>query len=143
MSPQAVPDAAAPPAAADVRVPLRLVAHARAGDKGNRLNLALVCRTPEAFPLIAAQVTAERVAALFAARQPSRVVRYDLPNLCAFNFVLDDVLDGGVNASLGLDGHGKSLSFLLLALEVRVPADLAQALAPPAAATAAPATPRP
>ncbi|MEP9348764.1 hypothetical protein [Xanthobacter sp. KR7-225] len=143
MNPQAIRDPAPAPARAEVGVPLRLVAHARAGDKGNRLNLALVCRTPEAFPLIAAQVTAERVAALFAARKPSRVVRYDLPNLFAFNFVLDDVLDGGVNASLGLDGHGKSLSFLLLALEVRVPADLAQALAPPAAATAAPATPRP
>jgi hypothetical protein len=42
------------------------------------------------------------------------VVRYDLPKLAAFNFVLDDVLEGGVNSSLGLDGHGKSLSFLLL-----------------------------
>ncbi len=45
---------------------------------------------------------------------PTRVVRYDLPKLGAFNFVLDDVLEGGVNSSLGLDGHGKSLSFLLL-----------------------------
>jgi hypothetical protein len=143
MTPHTATDAAAPPDRTEARVPLRLLAHARAGDKGNRLNLALVCRTPEAFPLIAAQVTAERVAALFAARRPGLVVRYDLPNLCAFNFVLDDVLDGGVNASLGLDGHGKSLSFLLLALEVRVPADLVRALAPPAAATAAPATPRP
>ena len=63
---------------------------------------------------IARQVTAERVAEAFAARKPTRVVRYDLPKLAAFNFVLDDVLEGGVNASLGLDGHGKSLSFLLL-----------------------------
>ena len=41
-------------------------------------------------------------------------MRYDLPKLAAFNFVLDDVLEGEVNPSLGLDGHGKSLSFLLL-----------------------------
>ena len=54
------------------------------------------------------------VAAAFAARKPTQVVRYDLPRLAAFNFVLDDALEGGVNASLGLDGHGKSLSFLLL-----------------------------
>jgi hypothetical protein len=47
-------------------------------------------------------------------------MRYDLPKLHAFNFVLDDVLEGGVNASLGLDGHGKALSFLLLAASVRV-----------------------
>lgn len=95
---------------------LHRLAFARAGDKGNRLNLALVCRVPEAFDVLAAQVTAERVAAHFAARRPSRVARYDLPNLNAFNFVLDDVLDGGVNASLGLDGHGKTLSFHLLTL---------------------------
>jgi hypothetical protein len=48
------------------------------------------------------------------------VVRYDLPKLAAFNFVLDDVLEGGVNASLGLDGHGKSLSFLLLDLPIDI-----------------------
>jgi hypothetical protein len=40
--------------------------------------------------------------------------------LAAFNFVLDDVLEGGVNSSLGLDGHGKSLSFLLLAVTVDI-----------------------
>ncbi len=40
--------------------------------------------------------------------------------LAAFNFVLDDVLEGGVNSSLGLDGHGKSLSFLLLGLTVDI-----------------------
>jgi hypothetical protein len=65
-------------------------------------------------------VTAERVAAVFAGRKPSRVVRYDLPKLAAFNFVLDDVLEGGVNASLGLDGHGKSLSYLLLDIPVQI-----------------------
>ena len=63
----------------------------------------------------------ERVAEAFAKRKPSRVVRYDLPKLSAFNFVLDDALEGGVNASLGLDGHGKSLSFLLLEIPLQLP----------------------
>lgn len=114
---------------------LHRLAFARAGDKGNRLNLALVCRVPEAYEAIAAQVTAERVLAHFAARRPSGAVRYDLPHLGAFNFVIDDVLDGGVNASLGLDGHGKTLSFHLLALPL-VPDDAVRralaALAPQA-----------
>jgi hypothetical protein len=96
------------------------IANARSGDKGNRLNIALVCRDPAHYPAIAQQITAERVAEAFAARKPSRVVRYDLPKLAAFNFVLDDVLEGGVNASLGLDGHGKSLSYLLLDMPVRI-----------------------
>lgn len=104
--------------------PLRDLATARSGDKGNRLNIALVCRDPAFYPQIAQQVTAARVAELFAARKPTGVTRYELPKLVAFNFVLDDVLEGGVNASLGLDGHGKALSFLLLTLEVRVNAPI-------------------
>ena len=102
------------------RVRLQDIANARSGDKGDRLNIALVCHDPSYYPAIAAQVTAERVAEVFAARKPSRVVRFDLPKLAAFNFVLDDVLEGGVNASLGLDGHGKSLSFLLLDLAIDI-----------------------
>jgi hypothetical protein len=107
-----------------VIVPLHRLAHARSGDKGNRLNIALVCRARAFYPPIAQDVTAESVAAHFAARRPSRVVRYELPKLFAFNFVLDDVLEGGVNASLGLDGHGKALSFFLLTLEITVESEL-------------------
>lgn len=108
-----------------VEVRLHDIAHARSGDKGNRLNIALICRDPAFYETLVAQVTAERVAMVFATRRPSSVVRYDLPRLHAFNFVLDDVLEGGVNASLGLDGHGKSLSFLLLNATVRLDAGLA------------------
>jgi hypothetical protein len=103
-----------------VDVPLHRLAHARSGDKGNRLNIAVVCREPAFYALLAEELTAERVAEAFASRRPSAVKRYELPKLFAFNFVLDDVLEGGVNSSLGLDGHGKTLSFLLLAISVRI-----------------------
>jgi hypothetical protein len=42
----------------------------------------------------------------------------------ALNFVLDDALEGGVNAALALDSHGKTASFRLLSLEIDVPAVL-------------------
>ena len=103
-----------------VEVPLYRIAHARADDKGNRSNIALICYERALYSTIAEQITADRVAEIFASRQPTKVVRYDLPRLAAFNFVLDDVLEGGVNASLGLDGHGKALSFMLLAATVHV-----------------------
>jgi hypothetical protein len=120
-----------------VEVPLHRVAHARSGDKGNRLNIALICRDPAFYQPLAEQLTAERVAEIFASRHPSSVVRYDLPKLFAFNFVLDDVLEGGVNASLGLDGHGKSLSFLLLSATVRLDAALLARTASPTRLTTA------
>lgn len=103
-----------------VEVELYRLAYARTGDKGNRLNIAVVCRAPAYYPVLAAELTAARVARLFAPRNPGKVVRYDLPKLSAFNFVLDDVLQGGVNASLGHDGHGKSLSYFLLTARIRV-----------------------
>lgn len=104
-----------------VRVPLGRLAHARSGDKGERLNIALVAWVPAHLPMLAELVDEQRVLDLFAHRGASRVRRYLLPRLGAINYVIDTVLQGGVNQSLGLDGHGKSLSFLLLALPVAVP----------------------
>ncbi|MSP50209.1 MAG: hypothetical protein EXQ95_12890 [Alphaproteobacteria bacterium] len=100
-------------------VPLHEIAHARTGDKGNRLNVSVIAYRSEDYPLLVAQVTAERIKELFAGRAPGAVRRYELPLLKALNFVIDDVLEGGVNGSLNLDGHGKSLSFLVLTLPIR------------------------
>jgi len=107
-----------------IEVTLHEVAHSRAGDKGNRLNMSLIPYRPELYPLLAEQVTAERVLALFRHRGATSCVRHDLPLIHAFNFVVDEVLEGGVNGSLNLDGHGKTNSFRLLALTVRVPEEL-------------------
>jgi hypothetical protein len=101
-------------------VPLHALAHARTGDKGNRSSISLIAYDPAHWPLLVAQVTEERVAALCAARRPTAVMRSRLPTLHAMNFVLDDVLDGGVNGSLNLDSHGKALSGLLLTLTIRL-----------------------
>ncbi len=102
-------------------VPLREIAHGRTGDKGNRANISVIARDPAHWPAILEQVTEAAVAAAFAHRRPSRVTRYVLPRLHALNFVIDDVLDGGVNDALNLDSHGKALAFLVLDLPIRLP----------------------
>ncbi|WP_439495451.1 AtuA-related protein [Bosea sp. (in: a-proteobacteria)] len=104
-------------------VSLYQLAHARSGDKGNRLNIAVICREPRFFEPLRERLTEDFVAGVFRERRPTAVRRYELPKLHAFNFVLDEVLDGGVNGSLGLDGHGKTLSFLLLSAAIGIPAD--------------------
>ena len=106
-----------------ITVALDRVAHARTGDKGNRSNISVIAWQDVFWPVLTAQVTQERIEKLFAFRHPSKVQRYELPNLKALNFVLDDVLEGGVNSALNLDSHGKSLSYLLLSLKVEVPLD--------------------
>jgi hypothetical protein len=98
----------------DITLPLHGVAHGRAGDKGNRSNISVIAYLPEAFPHLLDQVTEERVLALFRHKGATAVTRYELPNLMALNFVIDDALEGGVNGALCQDLHGKTLSFLLL-----------------------------
>ena len=110
-------------------VALWRAAHGRTGDKGNRANISVIAWHPVLYPLLVQQLTEAAVAARFAHRRPSRVQRHLLPNLHAMNFVLDDVLDGGVNDSLNLDSHGKALSFLLLDMTIDIPAALAGHLA--------------
>ena len=95
-------------------LPLHAIAHSRAGDKGNVSNISLIAYKPEAFDFMAEQVTAEKVHKLYVHLGATSVKRYDLPLLSAFNFVIDDVLDGGVNASRSVDRHGKTLSYILL-----------------------------
>lgn len=103
------------------RVQLRTLAHGRTGDKGDRCNISVIAYHDSDFAALVAEVTEEKVANLFAHRQPTAVKRYVLPKLAAMNFVIDGVLDGGVNDSLNLDTHGKSLAFLLLAMDIDIP----------------------
>jgi len=102
-------------------VPLHALAHGRTGDKGNRSSISVIAYEPAHWELLVEQVTEARVAELFAARRPTAVRRYLLPRLHAMNFVIDDVLDGGVNGALNLDAHGKTLSSLMLTLSIRLP----------------------
>lgn len=117
---------------ARITVPLYRAAHGRTGDKGNRSNISVIAWHPDLYPVLLAQLTEAVVARRFAHRRPARVQRFELPVLAALNFVLDEVLDGGVNDALNLDTHGKALSFWLLDLPIEIPAGLAPLLAGPA-----------
>ncbi|NVM91609.1 hypothetical protein FHT32_005288 [Variovorax sp. SG517] len=114
-----------------VEVPLYRAAHGRTGDKGDRSNISVIAWHAQLYPVLVEQIAPERVAAQFHHRSPSQVQRFLLPKLHAMNFVLDAVLDGGVNDALNLDAHGKALSFLLLDMPVRVPRELVPLLAGP------------
>lgn len=108
-----------------IRLRLHDIAHGRSGDKGNRSNISVIPYADAAYDLLLEQVTEERVLKLFSHKGASAVVRYELPKLPALNFIIDDALEGGVNSTLNLDLHGKTLSFMLLDIPVNVP--LAQA----------------
>ena len=104
-------------------VRLHEIAHARAGDKGDRSNVSLFAYDAADYAAIKAQITADRLKATFPALLKGRVERFELDHLFGLNFVMDRALEGGVNGSLNLDAHGKSWSFLLLGLTIEVDRD--------------------
>jgi hypothetical protein len=95
---------------------VRDIAHARAGDKGNTSNVNVWAYDPADFELLKRALTPERIKQTFPHLIRGTVTRYELPHLNGLNFVMQDALEGGVNASLNLDSHGKSWSYLILGL---------------------------
>lgn len=90
------------------------LAYGRSGDKGDIANISVIARSSEAYAEIKQKLTAERVKAHFAELVTGEVVRYELDNIEALNFVLYGALDGGGTRSLRIDGLGKSLAGALL-----------------------------
>jgi len=97
-------------------MPRRLydLAFGRSGDKGNIANISVIARSPEAYQEIKIRLTAERVKAHLGSLVQGKVLRYELDNLEALNFVCYDALDGGGTRSLRIDTLGKSLAGALL-----------------------------
>ena len=97
-----------------LNLPVHAIAHARAGDKGDVSNISLIAYLDSGWDTIYELATEEKVLDIFNHMGASKVDRYELPNLKALNFVIQSALGGGVNSSLRLDRHRKTLSSHLL-----------------------------
>ncbi len=94
------------------------IAHARAGDKGNTSNISVTAYNDEGWRVISRELTTDRVLGHFKHLGAGPVRRYELPQLRALNFVIENALGGGVTRSLAIDPHGKSLSAWMLTIEL-------------------------
>ena len=115
-----------------MKVRLVHIAHARSGDKGDTANVGLIAVRREWYPVLERYVTRDRVADHFRGMISGEVIRFELPNLAALNFLLHGALDGGGTLSLKTDAQGKVFSTALLRMTIDVPDDEAQRLALPA-----------
>jgi hypothetical protein len=97
------------------------LAHGRSGDKGNHANIAVIAYTEVGYTFLLGYLSAERIAHYFAPLRPSRVERYEAPNVRGLNFMLYDVLDGGASLSLRADSQGKALAIALLQMPITLP----------------------
>jgi hypothetical protein len=105
------------------KILLSEIAHARSGDKGSSANIGVIAFTPDGYRLLQKHLTTDLVAKFFAPLGPTAVKRYELDNLGALNFVLQNILDGGGSVSLRADAQGKALGQQLLELKLQI-ADL-------------------
>ena len=96
------------------------IAHARSGDKGDGCNIGVIARKPEYYEILKEKVTVERVAVHFKGWVFGEIKRYELPNIHAFNFVLEKALGGGATESLRTDNQGKAMNAALLKMEIEV-----------------------
>jgi hypothetical protein len=95
---------------------VRDIAHARAGDKGNTSNVCVWVHDPADYGLLKEKLTPELIKKAYPDLIRGPVERYEIEHLHGLNLVLREALEGGVNTSLNLDSHGKSWSYLILAL---------------------------
>lgn len=102
-------------------ITLRDIAHARTGDKGDTCNISVIAFDERQFDHVRRHVTVDRVRTLLGNIVRGEIVRFELPNIGALNFVITHALGGGVTRSLALDAHGKSLGSALLAMEIPAP----------------------
>lgn len=112
------------------RLRLHEICGYRSGDKGDVADIALLADDVEVYDVIVREVTAARVKEHFGPMVTGEVVRYEVPNVLALNFVLRGALGGGGPRSLRSDNLGKALGGALVRLEIDVPDALAQRRAP-------------
>lgn len=97
---------------------LREIAYARSGDKGSSANIGVFAYKAEDFERLKNNLTANRVDQFFKPLGVTKTIRYELPHLLAFNFVLEGVLGEGGSRSLRIDAQGKTLGQALLEMEI-------------------------
>jgi hypothetical protein len=102
------------------QIRLRDIAYARSGDKGSSANIGVIARTPEGFTILRDYLSAARVEKFFKPLGVGKVLRYELANLGALNFVLSGVLAGGASRSLRTDAQGKALGQAILEMKLPI-----------------------
>lgn len=103
-----------------MKIQLLQLCHSRSGDKGDTANIGLIARKPEYYPIIKKYVTEEAVKKHFEGICLGKVVRYEMANLNALNYLLYNSLGGGGTVSLMNDAQGKTLGSALLRMEIEI-----------------------
>lgn len=91
------------------KIYLNEIAHGRSGDKGDTSNVCIFAKKPEYYDVIKREVTVKKVHEHFGDMIHGEIIRYEVPSLLGFNYVMKHALGGGATLSLRIDSLGKSM----------------------------------
>tara|TARA_B100002052_G_scaffold204144_1_gene186414 strand:- start:1083 stop:1424 length:342 start_codon:yes stop_codon:yes gene_type:complete len=96
----------------------------RSGDKGPNSNVGLVFYNEDIYNWAKDNLKPELLKKYFSTLVKGNIVRYELDNIYALNFILYDSLGGGGSESLLNDAQGKTHAQTLLSMEIDFPEKL-------------------
>ena len=102
-------------------IKLSSIAYARSGDKGAHTNIGIVFKSKELYIWAKKYLTTDIIKDHFIDIAKGKILKYDLDNLNAINYILEDSLRGGGSESLLNDAQGKTYGQALLLLEIELP----------------------
>ena len=104
-----------------MKIKLIQIAHSRSGDKGANSNVGLIFKSEDIYKWAKVYLTSEKIKTHFKSIVKGDVMRYEMDNLLALNYILEDSLGGGGTESLLNDAQGKTHGQGLLIMEVDLP----------------------
>ena len=107
-----------------MKIKLSQIAGARSGDKGKHSNVGLYFYHEEVYDWAKQAIDTKVMKKHFNEIVKGEVIRYELDNILALNFILKDSLGGGGSETLINDAQGKTHGQAALLLEVNLPKEL-------------------
>ena len=104
-----------------MRIKLINIAGARSGDKGKHSNVGLYFYNKDIYLWAKENITEKMVKNHFSDIVNGEVKRYELDNIHALNFILEDSLGGGGSETLINDAQGKTHGQAILLMELDLP----------------------
>tara|TARA_B100000686_G_C15877358_1_gene519327 strand:- start:96 stop:431 length:336 start_codon:yes stop_codon:yes gene_type:complete len=103
---------------------LKEIAGARSGDKGKHSNVGIYFYHKPIYEWAKKNITEKLIKNHFSEIVKGEVVRYELDNILALNFILKDSLGGGGSETLINDAQGKTHGQAALLLDIDLPEEL-------------------
>ena len=102
------------------------IAHGRSGDKGDMVNIALICHDKEWLPLLESAITSDLLSEWFMGWSEGPFEVFSVPGIGAVNCLIHKVLQGGGTVSKRLDSQGKALGQAVLDVQIAIDSSMAK-----------------